>query len=139
MTTMRALEDGVGSKTQCIALGVDKPWQGDCLSHAVNGGMNKACVNLVAEKKLRRKRGAASMMDDEEDGSEVGDINPDGPLVISSSTMESGGQVSASFKLSDVMKKSQSCITWTKKSSVGWKCMQQAGEVTLRPALCSCS
>lgn len=128
VTTMQALEDGATTKTLCKALGLTTPWRGDCLSHAVNGAMNRACTSLVAEKKKSKAR-ARVFEEGEEENMDM-DVDEAGA--------EGGSQSNGAFvvKSNDehrpmkaIMGKMQTCITWTKKSSVGWKAMTQAAKV----------
>jgi hypothetical protein len=92
--------------------------------------MNRACTSLVAEKK---KKKTATGHEDGEDGCDDMDVEEE------AATEEGGSQGNGAFvvksdefasrKMKDIMSKMQSCITWTKKSSVGWKAMRQAAKV----------
>eukprot|EP00951_Prasinocladus_malaysianus_P021495 scaffold177760_cov21-Prasinocladus_malaysianus.AAC.1 len=126
VTTMQVLEEGATSRTHCKALGVESPWRGDCLAHAVNGAMNKGCTSLVAEPK--KSTNAVTEEDhesDEESNYGTGSAPQRGFTVRSNNARN--------VKLKAVLSKMQSCITWSKKSSVGWRCMEQSAKALQKP------
>jgi hypothetical protein len=139
-TTQTVLESGASAKVHCLAMGVKKPWKGDCIGHAVNGGMNKACVNLVADPPKpsnKRKRDDAESDEETDDEAAAASAAVSTTAAATCSKRKMGLVVESddesSMKMKTVMTKLQSCITWSKKSSTGWRSMQQAAKVSPHP------
>lgn len=127
---MQALEEGATTRTRCKALDLSTPWRGDCLSHAVNGAMNRACTSLIVEKKKKSTTRAPEAGEGECDDMNIDDAaGEEGSPGSGAMTVKS--DVFAPVTVKAVIGKMQSCITWTKKSSVGWRAMKQAAQVCL--------